>query len=148
MAVRRMVLVVVVLALLGAVAAVAAGPAGPGAPEGAAEAKGGIDRGLLALGAGLAIGLAGLGTGIAQSRIGAAGVGAIAEEPESLGVVIILLTIPETVVILGFVVAAIILDFRGYDTLGETTVVFTAAIGVLVLVGGARRRRSRKDEPK
>jgi V/A-type H+-transporting ATPase subunit K len=71
--------------------------------------SGKVDRGLLALGAGLAIGLAGLGTGIAQSRIGAAGVGAVAEKPESLGVVIILLAIPETVVILGFVVASIIL---------------------------------------
>lgn len=78
--------------------------------EGAAAAEGGaVDRGLLALGAGIAIGLAGLGTGIAQSRIGAAGVGAVAEKPESLGVVIILLAIPETVVILGFVVASIIL---------------------------------------
>lgn len=84
--------------------------AGEPTPEPAAEqTAGGIDRGMLALGAGLAIGLAGLGTGIAQSRIGAAGVGAIAEKPESLGVVIILLAIPETVVILGFVVAAIIL---------------------------------------
>lgn len=80
---------------------------GTSEPAQAAEPRG--DRGLLALGAGLAIGLAGLGTGIAQSRIGAAGVGAIAEKPESLGVVIILLALPETVVILGFVVAAIIL---------------------------------------
>ena len=47
------------------------------------------------------------------------------------------------------VVTAVLASYRGYDTLGETTVVFTAAIGVLVLVGGARRRRrSRKDEPK
>lgn len=80
-----------------------------GSAQVASESRGGIDRGLLAIGAGLAIGLAGLGTGIAQSRIGAAGVGAIVEKPESLGVVIILLAIPETVVILGFVVAAIIL---------------------------------------
>jgi V/A-type H+-transporting ATPase subunit K len=80
----------------------------PGAAA-AAAGSGSVDRGLLALGAGLAIGLAGLGTGIAQSRIGAAGVGAVAEKPESLGVVIILLAIPETVVILGFVVASIIL---------------------------------------
>jgi V/A-type H+-transporting ATPase subunit K len=108
MVVRRAVLAVsVVLMVLIAAVAVAAGPAPPEAGE--APARGGSDRGLLALGAGLAIGLAGLGTGIAQSRIGAAGVGAIAEKPESLGVVIILLAIPETVVILGFVVAAIIL---------------------------------------
>lgn len=44
------------------------------------------------------------------------------------------------------VVTSVLASYRGYDTLGETTVVFTAAIGVLVLVGGARRRRSRKDE--
>lgn len=97
-------LAVAILASAGAVAQ------DQGKPENATAARdGGVDRGWLALGAGLAIGLAGLGTGIAQSRIGAAGVGAIAEKPESLGVVIILLAIPETVVILGFVVAAIIL---------------------------------------
>lgn len=39
------------------------------------------------------------------------------------------------------VVAAIILDFRGYDTLGEATVLFTAVIGVLTLV----RRVGRKE---
>ncbi len=31
------------------------------------------------------------------------------------------------------VVAAIILDFRGYDTLGEATVLFTAVVGVLTI---------------
>ena len=45
------------------------------------------------------------------------------------------------------VVTSVLASYRGYDTLGETTVVFTAAIGVLVLIGGARRR-SRKNEPK
>ena len=67
------------------------------------------DKGMLALGAALAVGLAALGTGIAQSRIGAAGVGAMAEKPELGGLVIILVAIPETIVILGFVVAAMIL---------------------------------------
>ena len=38
------------------------------------------------------------------------------------------------------VVAAIILDFRGYDTLGEATVLFTAVVGVLTIV----RRFGRK----
>jgi V/A-type H+-transporting ATPase subunit K len=96
------------LVILAAALAVAAEVGGEGAAR-AQQPGGGTDRGMLALGAGLAIGLAGLGTGIAQSRIGAAGVGAVAEKPESLGVVIILLAIPETVVILGFVVASIIL---------------------------------------
>lgn len=40
------------------------------------------------------------------------------------------------------VVSAVLASYRGYDTLGETTVVFTAAIGVLVLIGGARRPHS------
>ncbi len=38
-------------------------------------------------------------------------------------------------------VTAILASYRGYDTWGETTVVFTAAIGVLLGLGGARRRR-------
>lgn len=38
-------------------------------------------------------------------------------------------------------VSAILADYRGYDTLGETTVIFTAGIGVLLLLRGTRRRR-------
>ncbi len=65
--------------------------------------------GLIALAAGLAIGLSALATAWAQARIGAAAVGAILEKPESLGTVIILLVIPETLVIFGFTVAILIL---------------------------------------
>lgn len=43
------------------------------------------------------------------------------------------------------VVTAILASYRGYDTLGETVVVFTACVGVLMLIGGLARRR-RKDE--
>ncbi len=50
-----------------------------------------------------------IATGWAQSRIGAAGAGAIAERPETVGSIIILEAIPETLVILGFVVAAMII---------------------------------------
>ncbi|MGE3842146.1 MAG: ATPase [Vicinamibacterales bacterium] len=71
-----------------------------------------MEGGLLVLSAALAIGLSSLATGWAQSRIGAAGVGTIAEKPELRGTVIVLLAIPETLVILGFVVAVMIL-FRG-----------------------------------
>jgi len=39
-------------------------------------------------------------------------------------------------------VTSIVLDFRGYDTLGEATVIFTAIIGVLVLL----RTKGRIDE--
>lgn len=69
--------------------------------------------GLAAIGAGLAVGLAAIGTGIAQSRIGAAGLGALAEKPEMLGQVILLIALPETMVILGFAVAAMVLLLGG-----------------------------------
>jgi len=69
--------------------------------------------GLTAIGAGLAIGLAAIGTGLAQSRIGSAGAGVIAEKPEALGPIILLIAIPETMVILGFAVAAMILLVAG-----------------------------------
>ena len=59
--------------------------------------------------AALAVGLSAIATGIAQSRIGAAGMGAIVEKPETIGTVLICLAIPETMVILGFVVAAMIM---------------------------------------
>lgn len=44
------------------------------------------------------------------------------------------------------IVTAILADYRGFDTLGETTVIFTAGIGVLLLLRGRRRRDGVKDE--
>ncbi len=35
-------------------------------------------------------------------------------------------------------VTAILASYRGYDTWGETTVIFTACVGVMLLLGGAR----------
>jgi V/A-type H+-transporting ATPase subunit K len=64
---------------------------------------------LIAFAAALAIGLPALATAWAQSRIGSAGAGALAEKPENSGTIIILLAIPETMVILGFVIAFLIL---------------------------------------
>ena len=61
------------------------------------------------IGAAIAFGAGAIATGVAQARIGAAGAGTIAERPEMVGSVIILEAIPETMVILGFVVAAVIL---------------------------------------
>jgi len=75
----------------------------------AKAAKGDLAIGLIAIGAGLAIGLAAIATGIAQSRIGAAGLGSIAERPESFGTALIFIAIPETMVILGFVVAIVLM---------------------------------------
>jgi V/A-type H+-transporting ATPase subunit K len=68
-----------------------------------------MERSLLAIAAALAIAVSGLASAWAQSRIGAAGAGTIAEKPELRGTVIIMLAIPETMVILGFVVAVLIL---------------------------------------
>ncbi|MEO0026144.1 MAG: hydrogen gas-evolving membrane-bound hydrogenase subunit E [candidate division WOR-3 bacterium] len=39
------------------------------------------------------------------------------------------------------IVSAIILDFRGYDTLGEATVLFTAVVGVLTVMRLASRKK-------
>jgi len=70
-----------------------------------------MEKVLISFAAALAIGLSALATGFAQSRIGSAGAGTLAEKPELSGTVIILLAIPETIVILGFVVAAMILYY-------------------------------------
>jgi multicomponent Na+:H+ antiporter subunit B len=43
------------------------------------------------------------------------------------------------------VVTTVLASFRGYDTLGETTVVFTAGLGVLMILGGAKRVMSWQD---
>jgi multicomponent Na+:H+ antiporter subunit B len=45
-------------------------------------------------------------------------------------------------------VTAILASYRGYDTWGETTVIFTAGVGVMLLLGGGRtvyRIRRRKN---
>jgi multicomponent Na+:H+ antiporter subunit B len=42
------------------------------------------------------------------------------------------------------VVTSVLASYRGYDTLGETTVILTAGVGVMMLLGGTRRRRRKK----
>lgn len=44
------------------------------------------------------------------------------------------------------VVTAVLASYRGFDTLGETAVVFTAGVGVLMLLSGLRRRRRRDQD--
>jgi len=44
-------------------------------------------------------------------------------------------------------VTAVLASYRGYDTLGETVVIFTAGIGVLLLLKGRRRDSGRRDKP-
>jgi V/A-type H+-transporting ATPase subunit K len=57
----------------------------------------------------LAIALSAWATAYAQSKIGAAGAGAMAEKPEVAGTVFILVAIPETMVVLGFAIALMIM---------------------------------------
>ena len=45
------------------------------------------------------------------------------------------------------IVTSVLASYRGYDTMGEVTVIFTAGIGVMVLLSAAtRRRRGRRAE--
>lgn len=45
------------------------------------------------------------------------------------------------------IVTSVLASYRGYDTLGEVTVIFTAGIGVLILLGmRGRRDKEEKDE--
>ena len=67
----------------------------------------------LGLGAGIAIGLSALATGIAQKSIGSAAMGVLAEKPEEMGKTLLFLVIPETLVILGFVVAYMLISKIG-----------------------------------
>lgn len=63
----------------------------------------------IALSAAAALGLSALATAWAQSKIGTAGAAALAEKPELAGTIIILVAIPETMVILGFIVAVLLI---------------------------------------
>jgi len=68
-----------------------------------------MEKALIAFAAAFAIGISSLATAWAQSRIGSAGAGTLAEKPELSAIIIILVAIPETMAILGFVVAVMIL---------------------------------------
>ena len=46
------------------------------------------------------------------------------------------------------VVTAVLASYRGYDTLGELTVIFTAGIGVLLLLGRRRETPANTSQPK
>ena len=67
-----------------------------------------LGSGLIAVGAGIAVGLAGIGSGIAEANIGAAAVGAMAENEKLFGKGLILTVIPETIVIFGLVISILL----------------------------------------
>lgn len=68
-----------------------------------------MEMALLGLAAALAIGMPAMATAWAQGRIGPAAAASLAEKPELSTTAIILIALPETMVILGFVVAVLIL---------------------------------------
>ncbi|MBN9212061.1 MAG: hypothetical protein J0I95_11185, partial [Microbacterium sp.] len=51
--------------------------------------------------------------------------------------------IQETLV--GNVVSAVLADYHGFDTFGEVIVVFTAGIGVMLLLKGRRQGRDGRE---
>lgn len=63
----------------------------------------------ITLSAALAVGIPAIATAWAQSRIGSAASAALAEKPELTTTVILMIAIPETMVVLGFVVALMII---------------------------------------
>jgi V/A-type H+-transporting ATPase subunit K len=85
--------------------------------EGAAAASSSLGDGIkiagVAIGAGIALAGAALGTGRAQASIGAGGTGALAEKPELFTNVLILVALPETIVVFGFVIAFLIMGLAG-----------------------------------
>ncbi len=66
-------------------------------------------EGMVAVGAGLAVGLAGIGAGLGEQGIGAAAVGAMAEDPGFFGKGLLMTVIPETIVIFGLVIAFLLM---------------------------------------
>lgn len=68
-----------------------------------------MDISLLALSAALAVGVPALATAWAQSKIGASIAATLAEKPELSTTAVIMIAIPETMVVLGFAVALVIM---------------------------------------
>jgi V/A-type H+-transporting ATPase subunit K len=67
----------------------------------------------LYMSAAMAVAIPALATGWAQSRIGPAAAATLAEKPEMSVIVVLLIAIPETVAILGFVISVLILMQAG-----------------------------------
>jgi len=68
------------------------------------------DAGIIAIGAGLAIGVAAIATAWAQKTIGAAAVGATAENDKMFGRGLIYMVLPETIVLFGLVIAFLLIQ--------------------------------------
>ena len=102
--------VVCILGLMFALPALAQENAEGAAAAGSVGLGAGIRAAGLGIGAGLALLGGAMGTGRAQGGIGAAGVGAIVEKRELVGLVFVLIALPETLVIFGFVFGIMLLQ--------------------------------------
>jgi V/A-type H+-transporting ATPase subunit K len=69
-----------------------------------------IETGIIAIGAGVAIGSAALATAWAQKTIGAAAVGAAAENDKMFGKGLVYMVLPETIVLFGLVIAFMLIQ--------------------------------------
>lgn len=68
------------------------------------------DAGMMAVGAALAVGLAALGAAYSQAKIGSSFAAVLAERPELKGDMLLYVVIPETILLLGFAIAFLILQ--------------------------------------
>lgn len=66
------------------------------------------DQGAIAMAAALVIGLAAIATAWAEKEIGSAAVGALAENDKIFSKAMILMVIPETIIIFGFLIALLL----------------------------------------
>jgi len=67
------------------------------------------NTGAIAIAAGMAIGLAALATAWAEKEIGSAAIGAMAENDKIFGKALIMVVIPETIIIFGFLIAFLLM---------------------------------------
>ena len=69
-----------------------------------------VEAGMIAIGAGIALGSAALATAWAQKTIGAAAVGAAAENDKMFGKGLVYMVLPETIVLFGLVIAFMLIQ--------------------------------------
>lgn len=108
---QRLLLVVIGLAVVAAALTgllFAAGPAGAAEAARAAGDPGVAQWAMMA--AAIAAGLSTIGAGIAVASVGSAAVGALAEKPDLLGRVLIIVGLAEGIAIYGLIVAILILN--------------------------------------
>lgn len=102
-----------VMAALAVVALAAFGPVAwaqepHGEQTGAVDWPTAVRAGMIALAAALAMMAAAWATAKVQAAVGAGGTGALAEKPELFISIVVLIAIPETIVVLGFVMSLLI----------------------------------------